>query len=112
MFEKDRQNILDIGESIDKIIKYTENINNLEDFENNSLVVDAALMNIVAIGESVARLSKDFRNDNKNIEWTKIKALRNIIAHNYFGIDIEEIWEIVKIKIVELDIQIKKINIK
>ncbi len=106
MLEKDIHNILDIQESIEKIFKYTENIDKFEEFESNQLVTDAVLMNIVAIGESVARISEDFKNLNNDIEWNKIKGLRNIIAHNYFGIDIEEIWQIVKTEIPELNQQI------
>jgi len=109
MFEKDMQNILDIKESINKIINYTKDIHNFEQFEDNLLVIDAVLMNIVTIGESVARLSKDFRKRNDKIEWAKIKGLRNIIAHDYFGIDIEEIWQIVKYKIPELNLLIDEI---
>lgn len=109
MLEKDIQNILDIQESINKILKYMKNTKEFEDFENNTLLTDAVLMNIIAIGESVARLSEDFKNSNSHIEWAKIKGLRNIIAHDYFGIDIEEIWQIVQGKIPDFKKHIEEI---
>ena len=109
MHEKDQQNILDIQESINKILKYIEKTEKFEDFENNTLLTDAVLMNLIAIGESVARPSEDFKNCNSHIEWVKIKGLRNIIAHDYFGIDIEEIWQIVQGKIPDLKKDIEEI---
>lgn len=109
MFEKDIQNIHDIQESIGKIIKYTEDTTDFNKFKNNTFLMDAVLMNIVTIGESVARLSDDFKDKHGHIEWTKIKGLRNIIAHDYFGVDIEEIWQIVRKKIPALKKQIDKI---
>ncbi|MBN2650991.1 MAG: DUF86 domain-containing protein [Spirochaetales bacterium] len=109
MLNKDLQNIIDIKESIEKIIDYTKHINKLKDFEENSLVKDAVLMNFVSIGESVARLSDDFRDKYGNISWSSIKGLRNIIAHDYFGIDIEEIWQIVCSKLPALNSDISEI---
>jgi uncharacterized protein with HEPN domain len=50
------------------------------------------LTNFVIIGEMVIRLSEDFKNQYPEIEWHKIKGLRNIAAHDYFGIDAEEVW--------------------
>jgi uncharacterized protein with HEPN domain len=64
-------------------------------------------MNFVVIGEMVDKLSADFKKKHSDIEWTKIKGFRNIVAHDYFGIDAEEVWQIIKNKIPALksDIQ-------
>jgi len=53
-------------------------------------------MNFVALGETLGKLSKDFKNQHKNIPWRKIYAFRNIIAHEYFGVDEDEIFGIIK----------------
>jgi hypothetical protein len=42
-------------------------------------------MNFVVVGEAVSRLTDDFISKNNHIDWAKIKGLRNIIAHDYFG---------------------------
>ncbi len=73
------------------------------------MVFDAVLMNFVVIGESVSRLTDNFINKNNHINWVKIKGLRNIIAHDYFGVDAEEIWQIVKNIISDFDKQIKEV---
>ena len=54
------------------------------------------MMNIIIIGEMVTRLSEEFTQKFDHIEWHKIKGLRNIIAHDYFGVDAEEVWDIIK----------------
>jgi uncharacterized protein with HEPN domain len=56
-------------------------------------------MNFVVIGEAVLRLEPSFIETNSVIEWHKIKGFRNLIAHDYFGIDTEEVWDIVTNKI-------------
>ena len=54
------------------------------------------MMNFIVIGEMVDKLSEDFLNETSDkIDWLKVKGFRNIIAHNYFGIDAEEVWQII-----------------
>ena len=61
------------------------------------------MMNFVVIGEMTEKLSdKIIDETSDNIEWLRIRALRNIIAHNYFGIDAEEIWQIIHGKLKNL----------
>ena len=53
-------------------------------------------MNFIVIGEMADKLSDDFKlKTQENVDWLKIKSFRNIIAHNYFGVDAEEVWQIV-----------------
>jgi uncharacterized protein with HEPN domain len=64
------------------------------------------MMNFVVIGEMVDKLSDDFKSKYDSIEWIKIKGFRNIVAHDYFGIDAEEVWQIIKNKIPYLKTEI------
>ena len=109
MYNKDKQYILDIKESITKILHYTKSTKKFDEFEKNNLVFDAVVMNIIVIGESVNKLSQSFKEKYHHIEWVKIKGLRNVIAHDYFGIDIEEIWQIIQNTIPNFEEQIRKI---
>lgn len=52
-------------------------------------------MNFVNIGECVSRISDESKSNFKHIQWKEIIGFRNIIAHDYFGIDAEEIWQII-----------------
>jgi uncharacterized protein with HEPN domain len=109
MYDRNKQNILDMKEAIEKIFSFTNNISNHEEFHQSQIVFDAVMMNIVVIGEAVSRLTDDFISKNNHIDWIKIKGLRNIIAHDYIGIDVEEIWQIVKNTIPEFNNQINEI---
>jgi uncharacterized protein with HEPN domain len=59
------------------------------------------------ISEAVRQLPEDFKQKYSNIEWRKIVDLRNILIHEYFGIEPEIIWDIVKNKIPALKAFIK-----
>ena len=67
------------------------------------------MMNFVVIGEMVDKLSNEFKKKHHEIEWTNIKGFRNIVAHDYFGIDAEEVWQIIKNKIPALKTDIKSL---
>jgi len=56
-------------------------------------------MNFVVIGEMVDKISDELKSKHPEIEWIKIKGFQNIVAHDYFGIDAEEVWQIIKNKI-------------
>jgi uncharacterized protein with HEPN domain len=53
-------------------------------------------MNFIVIGEMVSKLSTEIKHKSRDIPWREIKNLRNILAHNYFGVDPEVVWQIAK----------------
>lgn len=83
-------------EIVDKIILYSNDFNSAECFVEDVRSYDATLMNFIALGELVNKLTEDFRNIHSHIDWRKIYAFRNIIAHDYFGTDEEEVWQIIR----------------
>jgi len=93
----------------DRIIEYTSGFDSADSFNNDYRNFDATMMNFVVIGEMVDKLSENFKRDHTNIEWIKIKGFRNIVAHDYFGIDAEEVWQIIKNKIPDLKSEIQKL---
>ena len=93
--EKDRANLLAILEVIQRIDKYVDGLEDAEAFYQDERTFDAALMNFVVIGETVNKLSEELRGYYSHVPWSKIKDFRNIIAHNYFGVDAEEVWQII-----------------
>ncbi len=97
MFEKkDLFNLMTIAESIEKIIKYTGKYEKSDDFFSDNVYFDATMMQFVIIGETTNKLSQEFKEKYSTISWQDIKNFRNIIAHNYFGIDVDEVWDIIK----------------
>jgi len=85
----------DIWESIEKIERYTKGMTR-ESFQNDEKTTDAVVRNLEIIGEAAGRLPEDFVNRNSEIEWAKIVGLRNRIVHEYFGVDLQIIWQILK----------------
>jgi len=109
MLTKDHHCLESILEAIDRIIEYTSEFQSADDFNNDHRNFDATMMNFVVIGEMVDKLSDDFKKKNSKLEWVKIKGFRNIVAHDYFGIDAEEVWQIIKNKIPVLKTGITKL---
>jgi uncharacterized protein with HEPN domain len=96
MHDRDRMNCEECLESVKKIIRYSRDFLSADELFANEIVYDAILLNFINIGESVIRLSSEFLETNTAIDWHKIRGLRNVIAHDYFGVDAEEIWQIIK----------------
>ena len=54
------------------------------------------------IGEAASKLSEEFRDAHREIAWPQIVAMRNVIAHEYFGIDLDTVWQVVERDLPEL----------
>ena len=93
----------DIIASIDKILKYTDKMD-FDSFRENDITIDAVVRNLEIIGEAAKNLPDSVVKKSQNIDWKKIKGLRDILAHQYFGVNSQIIWDIVENKIVELKI--------
>ena len=109
MLKKDQLVLISIREAIDKILKFSDPFSNADQFYYDEKSFDAVMMNFIIIGEMVQRLSNEFKAKYSEIEWPKIWKFRNIIAHDYFGIDAEEVWQIIKKHIPELKSEVEKI---
>lgn len=93
---KDRHALLGIMDAINAIEQYTVSFVSVDDFHAARINFDAVMMNFILIGEMVDRISEVFKTAHPEVDWKQIKGLRNIIAHDYFGVDAEEIWQIIR----------------
>jgi len=109
MHKRDYYILLSIIETIDKILNYTADYISAEELYQNNRDFDAAMMNFIVIGENVGKLSTDLKTEYKQIDWQKINGLRNIIAHHYFGINVDVVWEIIQIDLPKLKAEIQRI---
>jgi uncharacterized protein with HEPN domain len=67
-----------------------------KDFVNDDLHFDAVLRNLEVIGEAVKNVSESTRQKHSNVKWRKIAGFRDIVAHEYFGVNDETVWDIVE----------------
>jgi uncharacterized protein with HEPN domain len=73
-----------------------------EEFQRSHTLQDAVLRNLQTLSEATQRLSAGTRDKHPEIEWTRIAAFRNVVVHNYLGIDLEIIWAITQRDVPEL----------
>jgi len=66
-----------------------------EDFLGSSLLQHGICMSLLTIGECANHLSKDFINSHPEIPWVQVIAVRNIVAHGYWQLNMEQIWQAV-----------------
>lgn len=82
----------DIIDSINSIYEYTKDMD-LDAFKNDRKTQDAVVRNIEIIGEAAAQIPDNIKDLYPDIPWHKMKGMRNIIAHEYFGVRLTTIWE-------------------
>ena len=84
--------IRDILASIERITEYTRNLD-LDTFRSDTKTVDAVVRNFEIIGEAAAHLPEDLVVDHPEIPWQDMRDMRNVLAHEYFGISEKIVWE-------------------
>ncbi|WP_028309114.1 HepT-like ribonuclease domain-containing protein [Desulfitibacter alkalitolerans] len=108
---KNQKILLKIIKYINSILKYTNNVNYTE-FRNNSMMVEACVFNLSQIGELVNKLDKEFISNHPEVPWFKIKGLRNRIVHDYEGVNLNLIWDIIDIDLKVLKEQLMRLDSK
>ncbi len=91
----------DIAESCEKILRFTEGLTQ-SDLVQDEKTYDAVVRNLEIIGEAAKHISDELRKKLPDIEWRKTAGLRDMLAHAYFGIDNDILWDVVKNKVPQL----------
>jgi uncharacterized protein with HEPN domain len=100
--------IQDIKEAIKRIISYTSSME-YDDFLQDYKTQDAVIRNIEILGEATKLLSEETKEKYPNIPWKEIAGTRDRLIHDYFGVNIDIIWDIAKNEIRSLSTQFKNI---
>ena len=88
-----------------KVTRYTSGMNGA-DFEGNELVYDAVLRNLELLGEAAKQIPDDIRERHPEVAWRRIAGLRDVLAHAYFGLEEETIWQVVSTSVPNLSLQL------
>jgi len=101
----DNERLLDIIEAIERIEKYSAK--GREALEDDELIQTWIVHHLEVLGEACRGLSHEFVEDHPEIPWSEIVGMRNILVHQYFGVDIDAVWSAVENNLPELKAQIQ-----
>ena len=102
-----RLRVEDILEAIAKIERYIEGLT-YEQFQADQKSVDAVVRNLEVIGEAVRHLTSAVEDLPPGVPWLDIAGMRNILIHEYFGVDLNIIWQTVRQDLPELRTQLQR----
>lgn len=103
MNEKDLQVLRKIQQHIEAVLTYCISCKNLEEFEADSMRVEACIFNLMQIGElAKTSLSNETKSGMKSIPWNQIYGMRNRIVHGYSGVDMRIVWDVITDDLPEL----------
>ncbi|OFX18278.1 MAG: hypothetical protein A2033_17675 [Bacteroidetes bacterium GWA2_31_9] len=102
MYSKDDLLCFNILDSVKKIEEISSKFSTIDELKKDYIPYDAVMLNFIVIGEMTVKLSQEFKNKYPEIDWFKIQGFRNIIVHDYFGVDDKVVWQVIQTKIPEL----------
>lgn len=79
-----------------------------KDFYKQKMLQSAVIRQLEVIGEASRQLSKETKQGMKSVEWVSIIGMRNKLIHEYFGVDLEAVWLVLKNELPELKKEIKE----
>ncbi len=91
----DRLYLIHIEECINRIESYMQG-KGKQDFLESGLLQDAVIRNLQVLAESTQRLSDNIKEIHNEVDWFKIAGFRNVLVHDYLGVDIERVWNILE----------------
>lgn len=80
-----------------------------DDFKNNAMILDAVVRRFEIMGEAARQLPADFKKDCPGIPWRDIADMRNLLIHEYFGVDPNEVWQTIKNDLPDLSDKLKSL---
>lgn len=106
------RNDLVIGKMVEIIEKLQGYVgdSNYKSFSGNDMLIDACVFNLSQLGEVANRIDEEYEESHSDIPWRQIYGLRNRIIHDYEGINLNLIWEIIQEDLPELLEKLKKIQ--
>ena len=101
--------LADMEQASEKVLRFTEGLD-LAAFTSQEMAYDAVLRNLEIIGEAAKGIPPRMRDRYPDVDWRGIAGLRDILAHAYFGLDNDTLWDIVRNKVPVLLVQVRRIR--
>ncbi len=98
----------DMRHACEKVIRYAQPLT-CEQFVAQEQVFDAVMRNLEIIGEAAKHIPSDIRSQYPAVDWRRIAGLRDVVIHEYFGVDIEIVWDVVTREVPALLEQLQRI---
>jgi uncharacterized protein with HEPN domain len=103
----DKLYLIHISECISRVKQYTSEGEEL--FFSDTKTQDAVLRNLQTMSESTQRLSEALKLQHADVDWHRISGFRNVLVHDYLGINLVRVWEIIRNYLPELETKINAI---
>ena len=100
----------DIQQACDDILNFTRSMTSANELQDDRRTFLAVVRCLEIIGEAARQMPKSFREKHPEFPWRETASLRNVIAHEYFGLDIDIIWDVVQTQIPILVKQVRQIT--
>ena len=92
---EDQLLLKDIAEAGNKIFLYTKGLQ-YDEFISSSMTIDAVVRNFEVIGEAAKFISEETKVKHPEIEWKRMAQFRDVLIHDYFGIEYEIVWDVIQ----------------
>jgi uncharacterized protein with HEPN domain len=106
----DRLYLIHIWECIQRIESYTGEGKTA--FQASTMVQDAVIRNFEIIGEATKRLSPELKQSHPEIQWRGMAGFRDVLIHNYMGVDLEEVWNILENELPQIKNSLKAVLVE
>jgi len=92
MVKNDAHYIEEIIKNLDFILEHMEKISK-EDFEKNEVLQDSMIFRLIQVSETSKNLTEQYKNQNADVPWSDITALRNRLVHDYGNVDMTIVYD-------------------
>ena len=99
----------DMSEAINDIANFVDNLS-YEDFIADKKTTNAVIRSLEVLGEATKNIPTPMRNQYPDIPWSQMAGMRDVLIHNYMGVDLMTVWKVIKERLPDLQSKIEKIT--